>query len=382
MASIRDFHSNFAKSLSGLLPWPDRDFRQIRRNSQKRGEGMETITIKDVARICGVGVSTVSRAINNHPDINPETKEMIMQVIREHDYVPNNSARNLKRSDARAIAILIKGISNPFFNGMIKVFEEEIQKKKYTLVLQHVDEWQDETEVALELEKEKRLRGIVFLGGFASHSEERLKKIPVPFVLSTVSLLGEEYKNDYSFVSVNDVEESYRMTDYLIRQGHEKIAILCSYKNDVSIGALRLAGYQKALAAHHIPVEEKRIRYMDPEVDSYSVKSGYSMTRKLLEDAVDCTAIFALSDSMAIGAVRALIDAGKRVPEDISVAGFDGTEMAAYYNPIITTLRQPAETMARETIKLLFDSIKKKTKVQQLIFEGELVPGESVKKLN
>lgn len=91
---------------------------------------------------------------------------------------------------------------------------------------------------------------------------------------------------------------------------------------------------------------------------------------------------FAISDSLAIGAVRALIDAGKRVPMDISVAGFDGTEMAAYYNPSITTIRQPAETMARETIKLLFDSIKKKTNVQQLIFEGELVPGESVKKLN
>ena len=109
---------------------------------------MECITIKDVARVCGVGVSTVSRAINNHPDINPETKEMIMQVIKENNYVPNNSARNLKRSDARAIAILIKGISNPFFNSMIKFFEEEIQKKKYSLVLQHVDEWQDETEVA------------------------------------------------------------------------------------------------------------------------------------------------------------------------------------------------------------------------------------------
>ena len=343
---------------------------------------MECITIKDVARVCGVGVSTVSRAINNHPDINPETKEMIMQVIKENNYVPNNSARNLKRSDARAIAILIKGISNPFFNSMIKVFEEEIQKKKYSLVLQHVDAWQDETEVALELEKEKRLRGIIFLGGIASHSQEQLKKIPVPFVLSTVSLLGKEYKNDYSFVSVDDVKESCRMTEYLISQGHEKIALLCSHKNDVSIGALRLTGYKKALEAHNVPVDERRIRYMDPELDSYSMESGYRMTKALLEGGVDCTAIFAIADSLAIGAVRALIDAGKRVPEDISVVGFDGTEMAAYYNPSITTIRQPAETMARETIKLLFDSIKKKTNVQQLIFEGELVPGESVKKLN
>lgn len=220
------------------------------------------------------------------------------------------------------------------------------------------------------------------LGGIASHSQEQLKKIPVPFVLSTVSLLGKEYKNDYSFVSVDDVKESCRMTEHLISQGHEKIALLCSYKEDVSIGALRLTGYKKALEAHNIPVDERRIRHMDPELDSYSMESGYRMTKALLKEGVDCTAIFAISDSLAIGAVRALIDAGKRVPMDISVAGFDGTEMAAYYNPSITTIRQPAETMARETIKLLFDSIKKKTNVQQLIFEGELVPGESVKKLN
>lgn len=343
---------------------------------------MESITIKDVARICGVGVSTVSRAINNHPDINPETKEMIMQVIKENNYVPNNSARNLKRSDNRAIAVLIKGISNPFFNSMIKVFEEEIQKKKYTMVLQHVDEWKDEIDVALELEKEKRLQGIVFLGGFFSHSEERLKKIPVPFVLSTVSLTGEEYKNDYSFVSVNDIKASYRMTDYLIQMGHEKIAILCSCDDDASIGALRLAGYEKALRDHGLSVDEKRIRHMNRDVDSYSMRTGYTLTRELLKEDVDCTAIYAISDSMAIGAVRALIDEGKRVPEDYSVAGFDGTEMAAYYNPAITTIRQPAEEMARESIKLLFDYIKKKTQVKQLIFEGELVSGESVKKLN
>lgn len=97
---------------------------------------MEEITIKDIARICGVGVSTVSRAINNHPDINPETKEMIMRVIKENNYVPNNSARNLKRQDAKAIAVLVKGINNSFFSQMIKVLEEEIKEKSYAMVLQ------------------------------------------------------------------------------------------------------------------------------------------------------------------------------------------------------------------------------------------------------
>ena len=101
---------------------------------------MGNVTIKDIARICGVGVSTVSRAMNNHPDINQETKDMIMQAIEQNNYVPNNSERNLKRTDAKAIAVLVKGISNPLFNRMIKVIEQITQKEKYELVLQHVDD--------------------------------------------------------------------------------------------------------------------------------------------------------------------------------------------------------------------------------------------------
>ena len=160
---------------------------------------MEEITIKDIARICGVGVSTVSRAINNHPDINPETKEMIMRVIKENNYVPNNSARNLKRQDAKAIAVLVKGINNSFFSQMIKVLEEEIKEKSYAMVLQHVDYDEDEVEVALKLVKEKRLRGIIFLGGYLVHSEEKLAQLHVPFILSTTGMLPKGFsRNTYS----------------------------------------------------------------------------------------------------------------------------------------------------------------------------------------
>ena len=136
---------------------------------------MKAITIKDIAKKCGVGVSTVSRAINNHPDISEETKSKIMKVIKENNFIPNNSARNLKCLDTRTIAVLIKGIDNPFFQRMIKVFEEEIQDRKYIFVLQRVDSNQDEIEVALQLIKEKRLKGIVFLGGNFSHQEKNLQ---------------------------------------------------------------------------------------------------------------------------------------------------------------------------------------------------------------
>ena len=127
---------------------------------------MEELTIKDVARICGVGVSTVSRAINNHPDINPETKQKVMDTIREHGYIPNNSARNLKRIDAKSIAVLVKGMTNPVFSSMIKVIGAEIKRKKYNMVLNHVNSNEDEVDVALEVVKEKRVRGIIFLGGW------------------------------------------------------------------------------------------------------------------------------------------------------------------------------------------------------------------------
>ncbi len=343
---------------------------------------METITIKDVARICGVGVSTVSRAINNHPDINQETKDRIMQVIKENHYVPNNSARNLKRSEARTIAVLIKGITNPFFARMIQILEEEIQKKKYSFVLHRVDEREDEVDVAVELIKEKRLKGIIFLGGFFTHSREKLQQLTVPYVLSTVGILntGEEGASlDYSSVSVDDFEESYKMVDYLCSLGHRDILILASCEDDESIGALRLAGYQKALKDHQIPFRPEHCIYMDEGIQTYSMENGYACMKRALAEKLSFTAVYAVSDSTAIGACRALIEAGKRVPQDISVAGFDGLDIARFYHPSLTTIRQPVEKMAYATIRLLFNEIKKGSGHQQLVFPAELVTGESTR---
>ena len=124
---------------------------------------MEQITIKEIAKICGVGVSTVSRAINNHPDINPETKKKILDTITEYQYIPNNSARNLKRSESNTIAVLAKGISNPLFGAMVQMLERDILGKQYLFVLQQVDEEENEIEAAIRLEKEKRLKGIILM---------------------------------------------------------------------------------------------------------------------------------------------------------------------------------------------------------------------------
>lgn len=342
---------------------------------------MESITIKDIAKICGVGVSTVSRAINNHPDINPETKAMIMQVIKENNYIPNNSARNLKRSDSKTIAVLIKGITNPFFSGMLKIIEREIKNKKYSFVLQRVDEYEDEVEAAVKLAKEKRLRGIIFLGGYFFHTEEKFKQLTVPFVLSTVSVVGNIAHDCYSAVSVDDYKESYKIVDYLCKSGHKKIAIITAPLNDMSIGRLRFDGYKQALLDNGIEINDNLVRIMEDEYAYYTYQNGYEVTKKLLDSNEEFTAIFAISDSLAIGACRAIIERGKSVPNDYSVAGFDGIDIGDYYYPQITTIRQPVEEMAEESIKILFDLIHKKTKQKHKIFPAQLVVKESTREL-
>lgn len=340
---------------------------------------MEQITIKDIARMCGCGVSTVSRALNNHPDINEETRKKIMKVVREHDFVPNNSARNLKISDSKTIAVLIKGISNPFFMKMVKVMEYECHKLKYSLIIQHVEFDQDEVDVAIELEKEKRLKGIIFLGGYFNHTKEKLDKLSVPFILSTVNMT-ERYSENYSSVAVDDEKESYKIVDYLCKLGHKKILLISAAPEDESIGKLRKDGYIKALLDNGIEVLDELIVPMDSKEEAYSMEAGYATMKSVLDKAVEFSAVFAISDVVSIGASRALVDAGKRIPEDVSIVGFDGIDAVRFYSPRITTIKQPFEEMATASIKLLFEYIdgsENIEKTQQTLFEGELILGES-----
>lgn len=340
---------------------------------------MPEITIKDIAKQCGVGVSTVSRAINNHPDINPETKQMIMDVIRETGFVPNNSARNLKRTDAKCIAVLVKGITNPLFNDMIKVIEEETQKRNYSLVLKHVEYYEDEVDVALELVKEKRLRGIIFLGGYFQHSEEKLSNLNVPYIFSTIGTAVSENISRalYSSVAVDDRKESYVLTSYLLELGHKDIAIISAESEINSIGQLRLEGYQEALKEYSIPYREELVRKVEEEVEHFSMENGYLTTKKLIESGEKFTAVFATADILAIGACRALLEAGLRIPEDVSVVGFDGIDLGKYYNPAITTMRQPMKEMAETTIRLLFDIIAGHKTYEHVVFPAKLEVRES-----
>jgi LacI family transcriptional regulator len=265
---------------------------------------------------------------------------------------------------------------------MLKVFENDIQKMKYSFLLHRVEEHEDEIEVALLLEKEKRLKGIVFLGGYFSHSEAKLKQLKVPFILSTGGVSEKIDKNSYSFVTVDDYQESYKMVDYLCKLGHKKIATISAPPDDESIGKLRLEGYMKALEDNKIPYDQQLIRYIkDDSMDTFSMKYGYEVTKELISLGIDCTAIFAISDSMAVGTCKAIFEMGKRVPEDYSVTGFDGMDISFYYHPSITTIRQPVEEMAEETIRILFEMIDGNQERERKTFHADLVIGQSTRKI-
>lgn len=341
---------------------------------------MSGYTIKDIARECGVGVSTVSRAINNHPDINPKTKQLIMKVVQEKNFTPNVSARNLKKMENNTIAILIKGLENPLFHKMLDVFQNEIMSKNYDFVLHRVAAKENELDVAVDLIKDKKIKGIVFLGGNFTHTENELKSITVPYVLSTISPSNVISEEVYSSISVDDVSESYKMTEYLCGLGHKKIAILLPDVQDESVGKLRLRGYIEALKDNGVTVDDGLIRYSQVTDDLYSMENGYRLTKEMIEEGKEFSAVFASADKIAIGAAKALHEEGYRIPEDVSVAGFDGLDITEYYNPSITTIEQPVGDMAKATIKLLFNLIKGKTKNRHETFQGKLVIRDSTGK--
>ena len=342
----------------------------------------ENITIKDIARICGVGIGTVSRAINNDPRVSEKTREKILKAVKEYHYVPNNSARNLKMTESNTIGLLFSGIDNPFFQGMISVFEKACDILGYSFFLYAVRENDRVENVAMEVCKERRLKGLIILGGQLSFPNRRLDSLGVPYVLCTVTVPKSGEQIPCSSVSIDDEAESYRAVRYLCSQGHKKIAILAGRVGEYpyGVGALRLAGYRRALEEQDIAFDPKLVSYMSEEIPEYSIPNGYDTMKRLLDTGVEFTAVFAVSDTMAFGACRALREAGRRIPEDCSIVGYDGQFYTEYMTPSLTTVVQPVAEMARKTVELLDEAIRKNAPPVCVIYEAELRIRESVRK--
>lgn len=335
----------------------------------------ERVTIKDVARAAGVGVVSVSRALNGQPGVSDKTRQHIRDVADRLGYRPNRHARLLKLSSNRQIALMMKGIDNPFFQQMLDSIEAAAREHDHWLSVVKVPHYADEVEEAIKLVHEDAVAGVIFLGGNFTHDAKVLNQLRVPFVLSTIANLQGVLPGDYSSVSVDDFVEARRAVNHLLQLGHRQIALLGVDTRDVSVGLLRERGYRAALAQAGVEVDEGLVRAAAlDDTSPYTFDYGYRQTLALLGERPDVTAVFAVADVMAIGALKAALDWGLRVPEDLSIVGFDGIPVGRFVHPDLTTLVQPAQEIAELTSQILFDTMDGKPPRHELL-AGELRVG-------
>lgn len=336
------------------------------------------MTIKDVARLCGVSVSTVSRVLNERPDVSPEVRTRVLEAVRSSNYIPNNSARDLVRTSSDAIGLVVRGVSNPFYAGIIRAVEREIDAAGYTMVMQQIGASDDEIKRGAVMEREKKLRGIVFLGGRSDYARGELALLGVPFVCCTyTNSFGTLPADGYSSVSIEDVDTARQAVRHLCELGHRRIAALICARDDRSISELRYLGYVKALEECGLPLREELVEC----AGSFEMEDAYAATQRLLDRSGDFTALFAISDAMAIAAMKALDDRGRPVPEACSVIGIDGLTLSQYVRPTLTTLCQPADRMGAESVRILLDRIERGAPPRQLVLPAALRKGGSVRRI-
>lgn len=337
------------------------------------------MTIKDVAKNCGVSVSTVSRVLNQHPDVSEEVRQRILDEVERSGYIPNNSARDLVKSRSDAIGVVVRGTGNLFFASVLKTVSDEIERYGYTMVLHFIGSDADEVKAGAILEREKKLQGLLFLGGRFDYTPSELSVIGIPFVCcSYTNCFGDLNEKDYSSVSIDDFATAYRATEELIRRGHRRIAAVIPSRDDRSISELRYHGFLKALEDHGIPTDENLI---EETGGCFEMPETYEGVCRLLKRTEDFTAMFLLSDTAAMAGMKALEDHGRRIPEDVSVIAIDGLNVSEYAIPTLTTLIQPAEEMGQESVRILMNMLKDPHYTRHRLLDALMREGASVRSI-
>ncbi|MDO4427982.1 MAG: LacI family DNA-binding transcriptional regulator [Atopobiaceae bacterium] len=304
--------------------------------------------IRDIARLSGYSLGTVSRVLNDHPGVSDRARERVLEVVREVGYEPNTNARHLKTRNRASFAIMVKGMQNLLFNDIIEKAEGLFAEADEEARVHFVDEDADEVARAVHLDRIRHPKGFLFLGGDPSNFKGGFGQIGAPCVLLTNTAEDWGLKGLSSF-STDDEEAAASVIDYLWECGHRRIGVLGGNRKVSEVSEHRLAGVARAFSAHGASFDAERCY----EPCRFSMRAGYEAAMRLLERADDLTAIFAFGDVIALGALRAVTDRGFRVPLDISIVGFDGVDVSQYSVPRLTTVRQDTGLLARRGVEAL-----------------------------
>lgn len=310
------------------------------------------MTIKDISALTGYSVGTVSRVLNDQPNVSEKARKAILQVVEAEGFQLNENAKQLKQQRATSILVIAKGTSNELFGRLIEALQARVADWPYPLIVDYMDEDENEVLRAVRLCREKKPLGILFLGGNMDNFRRDFSGIGLPCVLVTGGASQLEMSN-LSSVTTDDRQAGHLAIEHLAKLGHRQIAVIGGSREVSDISRLREAGCVEACAQHGVAYDP----VLDYCAGRFSYADGYQAVRTLLARGREFTAIYAMADVMAIGAIRALRDSGLRVPEDVSVVGMDGLAIGDFTVPTLTTVRQSVEELAERSIQILRQQI-------------------------
>ncbi|MCG0276026.1 MAG: LacI family transcriptional regulator [Thermosediminibacteraceae bacterium] len=333
-------------------------------------------TIEDVARLANVSIATVSRVFNNKPDVSPKTRERVLEIAKELGYEPSMPARSLIKGKTGIIGLIVPDISNPYYSEIVRGIEDTCRIRGYNVILCNADNKREKELEYIDILKNRWVDGVIFhCDYFSEEHYEAFTRKKIPVVLA-----GRATSYDVPYVTIDNVKAAYDAINYLISLGHKRIGLihgpLEGMKETVD-SVERLIGYKKALGEAGLEVCDELIAEGD-----FKAKGGYKAAVKILKAGVKPTAIFAVSDIMAFGALNAVFDCGLKCPEDVSVVGFDNIDLSEITRPPLTTVAQPMYEIGSVAADILMNLINGESiERKRIILDHKLVIRNSCKRV-
>jgi len=303
------------------------------------------VTIKDVANLAGVSPATVSRVINNSSLVKEETAEKVNEAIDKLNYQVNESARVLRTNCSSLIGVIGAGMDNPFLMKLLKGVETSAKNHNFNLIFGDSEGELEQEINYLDIFNQKRVDGLIIITASIYNNlleEIKIKGIPTVF--------ASGYVNDIEIpcISVNNTKAAEDIIDYLYDLGHRRFGIVRGTYSDLVTSGERIKGVKSSFQKHNIDFNSVPIYEGD-----FSFESGSLAVKKILSDKPDTSAIFCFDDKMAIGAIRGAEELGYKIPDELSIIGFDDIELSSYVKPALTTVRQSGYDMGYRAMEFL-----------------------------
>ncbi|AZR73753.1 LacI family transcriptional regulator [Anoxybacter fermentans] len=329
-----------------------------------------SVTIKDIAKEANVSTTTVSRVLNNKPDVSDKTKKKVLEVINKLGYNPNGIARGLVLQKTYTIGLIIPDICNPFFPEVARGIQDKARQLGYSVIFYNTDNNKQREKEAIDLLKSKQVDGIILSLSMSNKEElDKLEEENFPVVQIDRKIPGSIFPT----VTIDNILSAYNATKYLIELGHKYLAHITGNLG-TKTGQDRLEGFKQALKEFNLDYKDEYILEGD-----YSKESGYKQMKTLLTQKKRPTAVFAANDLMAIGAYEAIFDYGLKIPEDISIIGHDDIDIASIIRPGLTTMTQPKYKLGQIAAEMLIKRIEglESDNQQEVVLNTELIVRDS-----